>query len=50
MERESSVMRLLNRAGSGWALLEAGGAVTKDAGAEGEAAPKQLESGKAAGT
>lgn len=50
IERESSVMRLPKREGNGWALLEAGGAATKDAGAEEEASPKQLESGSAGGT
>ena len=52
IERESSVMRVPNRAGSGSVLLEAGVAATKDAEAEEEEEepPKQLESGSAAGT
>lgn len=50
IERESSVMRVPNRAGSGSVPLEAGDAATKDAEGEEEELPKQLESGSAAGT
>ena len=50
IERENSVMRVPKRAGSGSVLLEAADAATKDAEAEEEAVPKQLESGSAAGT
>lgn len=50
IERESSVMRLPNKAGTGWAVLDTGDDATKDAGTEEEEEPKQLESGSAAGT
>lgn len=49
-ERESSVMRLPDMAANGWVALAAGVDATKDAGAEDEVGPKQLESGSAAGT
>lgn len=50
IERESSVMRVPNRAGSGSLLPEVGVAATKDAEAEEEDTPKQSELGSAAGT
>lgn len=51
-ERESSVMRLPNMAGTGRVVVAAVAGVdaTKDAEAEEEEGPKQLESGRAAGT
>ncbi len=48
-ERESSVTRSPKMAGAGWMVEAAGVDATRDAEAEEEEGPKQLESGSAAG-